>query len=327
MRRRDVVKGLVVASVARPLPLRAQQQQMPVVAYLSHMSQAELQHLPAAFRNGLGELGFVEGRNVSIEYHAADGKAEMLAELVASFVRRRVAVIFATPTPPALAAKHATRTIPIVFAIGVDPVEIGLVSHINRPGGNVTGHYYQLTELVAKRFALLHELLPKAKRFAVLVDRATPLSAEPTARAAATAARALGLDIQFFEVSSSAEINQAFVAIAGTKADALFVGPQALFSAQRTQIASLASQHLLPASYHSRDIVQAGGLMSYGPNFADIFRQSGAYAARILKGAMPADLPVVQPTRFDLIINLKTAKALGIEVPHMLLARADEAIE
>src|SRR5262249_55742277 len=229
--------------------------------------------------------------------------------------------------PAALAAKRATETIPIVFASGGDPVQLGLVSSFRRPGGNLTGLYFLLTELVGKRLALMHELIPRAKRIAVLVNPTNAAEAEPTVRNASAAGRELGLDIQVFNARTSGEIEAAFPAIAGWRADALFVGPDPSFSAQGTQLVPLAERHMLPASYFSRDLVEAGGLMSYGSDLADNQRQLGVYAGRILKGEKPGDLPVVQPTKYEWVVNLKTAKALNIEVPLMLQARIDEVIE
>jgi putative ABC transport system substrate-binding protein len=283
-------------------------------------------HWIAAFRRGLEGEGFFEGQNTTIDYQSADRRVT-LPELAAELVRRQVAVIFASGPPAALAAKRSTQSMPIVFVSGGDPVQMGLVSSFHQPTGNVTGFYFLLTGLVAKRLALLHELLPRGKRVAVLVNPANVATAEPTKRDSAVASRELGLDMQVFNASTSEEIDAAFAAFSSWRPEALFVGPDPLFNTEREQLVALAASHTLPVSYFQRDHVEAGGLMSYGPDFADVYRQAGAYVGRVLKGARPADLPVQQPTKFELVINLKTAKALGLDVPPMLLARADEVIE
>jgi len=252
---------------------------------------------------------------------------EELSELAVELIRRQVAVIFASGPPAALAAKRSTQAIPIVFLSGGDPVQMGLVSSFHRPDGNVTGFYFLATELVAKRLALLHELLPRAERVAVLVNPTNAATAEPTARDVAVAGRALSLDIQVFNASTREEIDSAFAAFLRWRPDALFVGPDPLFNTERAQLVTLAARHALPASYFQRDHVEANGLMSYGPDYADSYHQAGVYVGRLLKGARPADLPVQQPTKYELVINLRTAKALGLTVPPMLLARADEVIE
>ena len=328
MRRREFLTLLGGATASWPLAARAQQPSKPVIGYLSVQAIAARPHYLAAFRRGLAAEGFVEGQTVSIEYRAADSRPERLPDLVADLVRRQVAVIATAGGPPAaLAAKRATETIPIVFASGGDPVQLGLVSSFNRPGGNLTGLYYLLTELVAKRLALLHEVLPGAKRIAVLVNPSNAAEAEPTVRNASAAGSALGLDIQVFNAGTSGEIDTALAAFADRRPDALFVGPDTFFTAQGPQILRLAARHALPVSYFSRDLVEAGGLMSYGPDLAEQQRQLGVYVGRILKGEKPGDLPVEQPTKFDLVINLTAAKALGLDIPPTLLARADEVIE
>jgi putative ABC transport system substrate-binding protein len=313
-------------AAAWPLAARAQQAAMPVVGFLGP-ALITRQHWLTAFRRGLGTEGFIEGQNVTIEYRSADGGAAELPELAAELIRRQVAVIFALGPPAALAAKRSTQTIPIVFVSGGDPVQMGLLSSFHRPDGNVTGFYFLATELVAKRLALLHELLPRAERVAVLVNPTNAATAEPTARDVAVAGRALSLDIQVFNASTRGEIDSAFAAFSSWRPDALFVGPDPLFNTERAQLVTLAARHALPASYFQRDYVEAGGLMSYGPDYADSFHQAGVYVGRLLKGARPADLPVQQPTRYELLINLKTAKALGLEIPPTVLARADEVIE
>jgi ABC-type uncharacterized transport system substrate-binding protein len=308
-----------------PLAVSAQQRVVPVVGFLGPGLDAR-QHWLAAFRAGLAGEGFVDGQNVRLEYRSAEGGAKELPELAADLVRRGVAVIAAAGPPAALAAKRATQTIPIVFLSGVDPVHMGLVLSFNRPEGNVTGFYFPVTELPAKRLALLRELLPTARRIAVLVnpDGAT---AEPTVRGVAVAGHALSLEIEVFNASTGAAIGAAFAALSRWRPDALLVGSDPLFNTERAQLVALAARHAFPAAYFQRDYVEAGGLISYGPDYADSYRQAGAYVGRILKGAKPADLPVQQPTKLELLINLKTAKAIGLEVPPSLLARADEVIE
>ena len=299
---------------------------MPVVGFLGPALDTR-QHWIAAFRRGLSAEGFVEGQNVTIDYRSADGGAKDLPEHAADLVRRQVAVIFASGPPAALAAKRSTQTVPVVFVSGGDPVQMGLVSSFHRPGGNVTGFYFLLTELVAKRLALLQELLPAAKRIAVLVNPTNAATADPTARDVAAASRALSLENQVFKASTSGEIAAAFVAFSSWRAEALFIGPDPLFNTEREQLVTLAARYALPASYFQRDHSEAGGLMSYGPDFADTYRQAGAYVGRLLKGARPEDLPVQQPTKFELLVNLKTARALRLTVSPTLLARADEVIE
>jgi putative ABC transport system substrate-binding protein len=326
MRRREFITLLGGAAAAWPPAARAQQQLTPVVGFLGPALDTR-QHWLAAFRTSLGAEGFVDGQNVRIEYRSADGGAKGLPELAADLVRREVAVILASGPPAALAAKHATPAIPIVFLSGVDPVQMGLVSSFHRPGGNVTGFYFPVTELPAKRLALLHELLPMARRIAVLVNPADAATADPTMRGVAVAGRALSLDVEVFNASTSAEVGAVFAALSKWRPDALLVGSDPLFNSERAQLVALAAHHALPASYFQRDFVEAGGLMSYGPDYANSYRQAGAYIGRILKGARTTDLPVQQSTRLELVINLKTAKVLGIDVPPTLLARADDVIE
>jgi putative ABC transport system substrate-binding protein len=326
MNRRAFISLVGGAAAAWPTSARGQQRATPVVGFLGPALDRR-QHWLAAFRMGLGAEGFVEGQNVRIDYRSADGGAEGLAELVADLVRREVAVIATSGPPAALAAKRATSNIPIVFVSGVDPVQMGLVSSFNRPDGNVTGFYFPVTELPAKRLALLHELLPTAGRIAVLVNPEDAGTADPTMRDVAIAGRALGLDIEVFNARSGVEIGAAFAALSKRKPEALLVGSDPLFNTERAQLAALAARHALPVSHFQRDYVEAGGLMSYGPDYADSYRQAGAYVGRILKGARTTDLPVQQPTKLELVINLKTAKALGLEVPASLLALADEVIE
>jgi putative ABC transport system substrate-binding protein len=282
----------------------------------------------AAFRKGLNEAGYVEGQNVTVEYHWLEGQYDRLPALVADLVRRRVAVI-ATPgnTPGTRAAKAATTTIPIVFAVGEDPVRLGLVASLARPGGNVTGINFFATEVTAKELRLLHDLVPKAVRLAVLVNPANAATAEPTLRDVQEAAPTIGLKTQILNATTIGEIDAAFATLAHERPDALLVVPDAFFYSRRGQFATLTAVNKIPAAYWDRDIVAAGGLMSYGADIADAVRQVGVYTGKILKGAKPADLPVLQTTKFEFAINLQTARALGIEVPQAVLSIADEVIE
>jgi putative tryptophan/tyrosine transport system substrate-binding protein len=328
MKRREFITLFGGAAVAWPLAAGAQQAPMPVVGLLIAGTQEGFAHLMAAFRRGLSETGFVEGQNMAIEYRWANNDANQLPELAADLVRRRVAVIV-TPvaTPAALAAKRATATIPIVFSAGVDPVAAGLVASFNRPGGNVTGIHYMSGELGAKRFELLHELRPGARRFCLLVNPNNPVAAEAAIKDVTAAAAVVGRQIEVITAGSYRDIDTAFAGLVQKQADALLIAADALFMTRRVQLTTLAARHTLPAVYPWRDFAEAGGLMSYGASQADRFRQIGRYAGRILKGEKPADLPVMQATTFELVINLQTARALGIEVPPTLLARADEVIE
>ena len=281
-----------------------------------------------AFRKGLNEAGFIEGQNVTVEYHWLDGRFDRLPSVINDLVRRRVAVI-ATPggNLAAQAAKAATTAIPIVFSVSEDPVKLGLVANLARPGGNATGYNFFNVEVEAKRLGLLHELVPKAVRIAVLVNPANVPTAEATLRDVPAAARALGLQIQILNASNSREIEAAFAALMRDPVDVLFVSSEAFFVSRRVQLATLAARDRIPAAYPAREFAEAGGLMCYGANLADSFYQVGRYTGQILKGAKPADLPVVQSTKFEFVINLATARALGIEVPSTLLAIADEVIE
>jgi putative ABC transport system substrate-binding protein len=281
----------------------------------------------AAFRKGLGETGYVEGQNVTVEYHWLEGQYDRLPALMADLVRRRVAVIASTATPGAIAAKAATATIPIVFGLGDDPVKRGLVASLARPGGNATGINFFTVEVNVKRLELLHELVPKAVRVAVLLNPANGPIAETTLREVQEAARTLGLQIQKLNASTGPEIDAAFAALARERPDALFVATDAFFNSRRVQFATLAARERIPAAYSQRETVAAGGLMSYGTDQADRYRQVGVYTGKILNGAKPADLPVAQATKFEFVINLQTAKLLSIEVPETLLATADEVIQ
>jgi putative ABC transport system substrate-binding protein len=327
MRRRAFIAGLG-ASAAWPLAARAQQAALPVVGVISGGSADAPASFTAAFRQGLGETGYVEGRNVTVEYHMLDGQYDRAPALMAELVRRRVAVIAtAGITLGAIAAKAATATIPIVFGVADDPVKLGLVASLARPGGNATGVNFFTQELVAKRLGLLHELVPKAVRVAVLLNPANATSAETTFREVQVAARAIGLQIHVLNADTSAEIDAAFATLARERPDALFVAPSGFFTSRRAQLVNLAARERIPTAYGQRDYVAAGGLMSYGTTVADMYHQVGVYTGNILKGAKPADLPVVQSTRFEFVINLQTARALGIEVPPTLLATADDVIE
>jgi putative tryptophan/tyrosine transport system substrate-binding protein len=327
MRRREFISLLGGAAVAWPLAARAQQPAMPVIGFVSSRSLDGSARHAAALSKGLSETGYVEGQNVTVEYHWLSGEYDRLPSLMADLVRRRVAVI-ATPGDPAtLAAKAATATIPIAFGISEDPVRHGLVASLSRPGGNATGINFLTVEVLAKRLGLLHELAPNAVRVAVLVNPSNTPSTESTLRDLPEAARAIGLQIQIHNANTSREIEAAFATIVSDRADALFVAPDGFFNSRRVQFAMLATRYGIPAAYASREVIEVGGLMSYGTDLLDMYRQVGVYTGRILKGAKPADLPVVQSTKFELVINMRTAKALGIEVPPTLLARADEVIE
>ena len=327
MKRRDFITLLGGAAAAWPLAARAQQAAMPVVGFVSgRPADASARHT-AAFRKGLNETGYVEGQNVMVEYHWLDGKYDRLPSLMADLVRRRVAVIAAIGDPSTRAAKAATATIPIAFGVSGDPVAHGLVASLARPGGNATGINFLTSEVLAKRLGLLRELVPKAVRVAVLVNPTNALSAEPTLRDVPEAARPIGLQIQILNASTSREIEAAFATMAVDRADALFVGPDGFFAARRVQFATLASHYRIPASYVAREFVESGGLTSYGPDLLDMYRQVGVYTGRILKGANPADLPVVQSTKFEFVINAQAARLLGLEVPNALQLLADEVIE
>jgi putative ABC transport system substrate-binding protein len=318
MERREFIVGIGVSS-AWPLAARAQQQATPVVAFLRTGSADGNARFVTAFRKGLEETGFIEGQNVTIEYHWFEGHYEQLPALMTDFVRRRVAVI--------VAAKAATTTIPIVFGEGVDPVQLGLVTSLARPGGNVTGVNYLVDEVVAKRLRLLHDLVPKAVRIAVLLNPTNASTAKLTLRAVQEAASSLGLQISALNASTIGEIDAVFASFARERPDALFVAPDAFFAGRRGQFATLTARERVPSAYAISELVQAGGLMSYGTDIAEAFHQVGVYTGRILKGEKPADLPVLQSTKFAFVINIQTARALGIEVPLGLLSIADEVIE
>jgi putative ABC transport system substrate-binding protein len=326
LKRREFITLLGGAVVAWPLAARAQQAAMPVMGYLNSRSRDTDAPFLAAFHHGLNETGYVEGQNVVIEYRWAEGQYDRLPMLVTDLVRRQVTVMAATSTPAALAAKAATSAIPIVFTTAADPVAVGLVDSLSRPSGNATGVNIYLSDLGAKRLELLRELVPNATVIGMLVNPNFP-DAESQSKDVKEAARTLGQQVHVVNANSEGDFNRAFATFIELKADALLVTTDALFLSRREQLAALAARHKIPAIYFGRDFVLAGGLMSYAADIADGYRQAGIYAGRILKGAKPGDLPVVQPTKFDLVINLKTAKALGLDVPWFLQQRADEVIE
>jgi putative ABC transport system substrate-binding protein len=327
MGRRDFIT-FIGGAAAWPVGVRAQQPAMPVVGYLYNGVPEQNAKLVEAFRKGLSEAGYVEGRNVTIEYRWGHNEQDRLPELVADLVRSQVSVI-ATPGSLAatLAAKAATTTIPIVFMFGADPVQVGAVASLNRPGGNVTGIASMGTELGAKRLALMHDLLPVAARFGALINSNPGMSAEATTADLKSATSAIGREIEIINIFTARELDKAFESLLRMRADALVISAGPLFLSRNVQLVTLATHHRLPAIYPFRENAEAGGLMSYGPNEADMFRQAGLYTGRILKGEKPADLPVMRANRFEFVINLQTAKAAGIEVPPGLLAIADEVIE
>ena len=325
MKRREFITLLGGAAVW-PLAARAQQPPMPVIGFLGASSPETNADRLRGFHLGLKETGYVEGDNVTIIYRWAENHIDRLPALATDLARRRVAVLASYGNVAALAAKAATTTVPIVFGVGEDPVRIGLVASLARPGGNLTGVNFFSAELVAKRLELLRELVQGAVKVAVLVDPAVPPT-ETTLREVEGAARAMGLRIQVLNASTSGEISTAFATLARERPDALFVGPAFLFSSRRVQLVHLATLHKVPAAYSERQYAEAGGLMSYGANNADAHRQIGIYTGRILKGAKPADLPVMQSSKFELVINAETARMLGLTVSPSLLARADEVIE
>ena len=328
MKRRAFITLLGGAAVSWPLAARAQQAAMPVVAFVNARTPETSVRATGAFRKGLNEAGYVEGQNVTVEYHWLDGQYDRVPALMADLARRRVDVI-ATPgsNTASLAAKAATAAIPIIFGVGEDPVRLGLVDSLARPGGNATGINFFSQELMSKRLGLLHELVPKAARVAVLLNPANAPSAETTLRAVPEAARAIGLQIQVLKASTSREIEAAFATLVRDRADALFIAPEGLFTTRRSQLATLAARDRIPTSCSNREMAEAGLLMSYGTDTLDTFRQAGVYTGQILKGAKPAELPVLQSTKFEFVINMQTARALGLEVPNALQLLADEVIE
>ena len=326
MKRRDFIAALGGAA-AWPLATHAQQQALPVVGYVNVGTAADTPDWQRAFRQGLGEAGYSEGRNVTVEYHILDGKFDRLPAVMADLVRRRVAVIAAPGDAPAVAARAATATIPIAFIVNRDPVKLGLVASLARPGGNSTGFNFFALETQSKVLSLLHELVPKAVRVGVLVNPINTVNTEATLPDVREAAHALGLQIQFVNASTIGEINAAFAALVRERAEALFVNGDAFFASRRAQLVTLAARDRIPAAYVEREFPAAGGLMSYGTELRDAWRQIGVYTGNILKGAKPAELPVQQAVKFDFVINRGTATLLGIEVPPTLLALAIEVIE
>jgi putative ABC transport system substrate-binding protein len=326
MQRREFITLLGGAAAAWPLAARAQQPALPVIGYLDLGSPETRPSLVVAFRKGLSETGYVEGRNLAIEYRFAHNQFDRLPELAADLVRRRVAVIVARPGPSALAAKAATSTIPIVFEIGSDPVQLGLVASLNQPGGNITGAASLNVELGPKRLELLHELLPAATIIGMLLDPVNP-GIEEQSRDMQAAARALGVELHILRTSTERDIMMAFATLTELRASALVIGGGAFLLGRIELLTALTLRHGVPSISQERDLTAAGGLISYGGNLAESYRLAGVYTGRILKGEKPADLPVQQSTKTELIINLKTAKALGLTVPPSLLDRADEVIE
>jgi putative ABC transport system substrate-binding protein len=325
-RRKFITLLVGAAAAAWPLTARAQRSTMPVIGFLNQEASELTGHNVTGFHKGLSESGFVENQNVAIEYRWAEARYERLPQLAADLVERKVAVIASAFFPATLAAKEATSTIPIVFMSGVDPVAAGLVASLSRPGGNLTGLSNYNTRLIAKRFELLHQVVPRANTIAVLVNPKTPVARTIEAEAR-TAAQALGLRMDLLVAGTEDEIDAAFGAAAQHGAGALLVGGDGYFNSRRAQFIALAARHRLPASFDRKEIAMAGGLMSYGMNNFDMYRQVGIYSGQILKGANPADLPVQQPTKVELVVNLKTAKSLGLELPTSVLLSADEVIE
>ena len=327
VRRREFITLVVGGTaVAWPFVARTQRSALPVIGLIHSGSASQNAHTIAGFHDGLGETGYVAGQNVIIEYRWADGQFDRLPALAADLVSRGVAVLAAFAPPTALAAKSATTTIPIVFFIGGDPVKLGLVASFSKPGGNITGIGGLSIALVPKRLELLRELVPKANSIALLVNSSNP-TAETQIQSMWEATRALGLTLHIYRATSEHEVNAAFAKISQMHAGPLVVGADLFFITLRDKIVSLAAHYVIPATYETRESVVAGGLMSYAPNFKDSYRQAGVYVGRILKGERPADLPILQPTKFELVINLKTAKTLGLDVPLSLQQRADEIIE
>jgi len=322
LERREFITLLSSATAAWPFAARAQQPSMPVVGFVRNtLPDARLM---VAFRRGLNEVGYVDGQNVAIEFHWTED--DRLPAIVADLVRRQVSVIATGGQPASLAAKAATAAIPIVFATGDDPVQLGLVSSLNRPSGNLTGVSFLIGGLIPKRLELLHELVPTANLVAFLVN-SNAVTAEAYKKEAQAAARSLGLHLAVLDAGSERDLEMVFATVVQRRAGALLIQPDALFTGTRDRLIALSTRHGVPTMYHLREVVEAGGLVSYGTGFADAYRQAGRYAGRILKGEKPADLPVVQSTKFELVINLKTAKALRLEIPSALLATADEVIE
>jgi putative ABC transport system substrate-binding protein len=326
MRRREFITLLGGAAVGWPLAAKAQQPGVPVIGFLRSTSLADAAHLVNAFRQGLKEAGFVEGQNVAIEYRSAEDQGDRLPVLVGDLVRRHVTLIVGN-TPSVLAAKAATTTVPIVFASGDDPVKDGLIASLSRPGGNVTGVSFLNSALAAKRLELLHQIVPIATIIAAMLQNPVSSGIQAERRDLLAAGQAIGQQLIVVDVSSAHEIETAFTNLVQRGAKAAYVGTGAFMNSQRERIVALAARHGVPAIYNWREAVAAGGLMSYAPSITDAYRQAGVYAGRILKGEKPGDLPVMLPTKFELVINVNTAKTLGVEIPDKLLALADEVIE
>ena len=326
MKRREFITLISGAAVAWPVAAGAQQQSIPVIGYLSSLTQADSAHFDAALRRGLSDMGYVEGGSVAIEYRWITESYDALPAMAADLVQHQVAIIVAIGPPAVLAAKAATTTIPIVFVTGADPVKFGFVTSFSRPSGNITGIWMVTTVLAEKRLQLMHDLLPKARSIAMLVNPTSPV-AEAQTRDAQAAARALALNLIVVSAVSENDFDQVFVTLAQQRVDALLVSADPFFSSRREHFVALAARHAIPTMYEFREFVEVGGLMSYGAGLPDGYYKGGLYAGRILKGAKPADLPVEQTTKLELLINLKTAKTLGLDVPATLLATADEVIE
>ena len=328
MQRREFIILLGGTAAAWPLTVRAQQQVLPVVGFVN-VASVKGGYAPflSAFLKGLSEAGYVDGQNVTIEYRWAEGRLDQLPSLVADLVQRRVTVIAATSTPAALAAKAATTTIPIIFEMASDPVRLGLVASLNRPGGNITGVTNANVGIAPKRLQLLHELVPTASAMALLVNPANPTLAETNTKELQAAARALGLELHVLNASTEGDFDEVFTKLIQLRASGLVIGPDTFFTSRREQLASLTVRHSVPTIYQNREFALAGGLLSYGADTADAYRLTGNYVGRVLKGEKPADLPVQQATKVELYINLKTAKALGLNIPNTLIGRADEVFE
>ncbi len=326
MRRREFLSALGGVAIAFPLAARAQQPRTPVIGLMNAISLGPNAHLITVFKQSLADAGFVEGRNLQIEYRWGEGQYDRLPAMAAELVRRRVDVIVATPTVSGLAAKNATKTIPIVFSGTDDPVKLGLVASFSRPGGNATGVHFLLSGLAEKQLGLIREFVPAVARIGLLINPNNP-NAEGVAASVRAAAPALGVQIEMVQASDSRAIEAAFETLRRNEVSALLVAADPFFFSRRVQLTTLAARHAIPAVYNVREYAEAGGLISYGTNLVEVFRQVGAYAGRILKGARPADLPVVQSAKFELVINAATARAIGVEVPATLLARADDVIE
>jgi len=327
MRRREFIKAATASAVAWPFAARAQQSAIPVLGFVNVASAKNFVRPLSAFLKGLGEVGYVDGQNVTIEYRWAEGKNDRLPSFVADLIERKVKVIAATSAPAAIVAKAATTTIPIVFTTADDPVRLGLVTSLNRPGGNVTGATQATVEVAPKQLQLLHELVPKARVMALLVNPAIPTLADSSTRALQAAARTLGLNLHVLNASTEGEFDGVFAKLIQLRAGGLVIGSDPFFTSRTEQLAALAVHHAVPAVYHWREFAVAGGLVSYGAAVTDVYRLAGNYTGRILKGDKPADLPVQQVTKVEMHINQKTAKALGLTVPQALLSRADDVIE